>query len=270
MTCQTVRYSEIVSNSCSPCIARPIIQARMGSTRLPGKILMRIRNRPLLSYLIERLSQLCDRKWMILATSEGHADKVLERVAEEEEVGIFRGSENDVLDRFFQAAKAFNVEYIMRITADCPLIDPILCHKMCELYMAEKPDLVYTGQSFADGMDCEVFSYDALKKVWGEAKRPSEREHVTQFFYNNQEDFEIVCVENDRNEGHYRLTVDNGEDFQVVKAIIDHLYYPDGKIFTLQEVIQFLNKRQDIFQVNSGITRDEGLIRSLIEEEQTD
>ena len=240
-----------------------IIQARMDSTRLPGKILMEVMSRPLLSYQIERLSFSKYIEKIIIATTVNKTDDPIVLLARKEKVNLFRGAENDVLDRYYQAAKLHRARHIMRLTADCPLLQPGICDLLAAKYSEAKADYAYTGQSFAEGLDCEVVSFKALSQAWREAKHNSDREHVTLYIRNHPEKFRILTVENETDDSRYRITVDEEEDFLVVKAILENLYKENKEHFTFTEIKSFLDTHPDVYNMNAHIMRNQGLLISL-------
>ena len=243
--------------------ATAIIQARMTSTRLPGKVLMEVLGRPLLSYQIERL-RFCKRiRDIIIATTTNKEDDPVAELAHKEGLKTFRGSEDDVLDRYYQAAKQYEAGYIMRLTADCPLIDPAHLDKMIKTFFLKNADYIFPSPTHAEGIDAEVFAFRALEIAHNYSKLGSEREHVTQYFHNNPEMFRIVRLENKSDDSKYRFTVDEKEDFQVVKSIIEELYNTKDSPFGVEEIKTFLDNHPDMFNLNSHITRNEGLIKSL-------
>ncbi|MCX5815839.1 MAG: glycosyltransferase family protein [Proteobacteria bacterium] len=243
-----------------------IVQARMASSRLPGKVLKEVMGKPLLAYLIERLSfsKLLDK--IILATTTNKEDDDIISFAVKEKILFYRGSENDVLDRYYKAAKEFQIGHIVRITSDCPLIDPYLCDKMISVCLNAKTDYVYTGPTFAEGLDCEVLSFKALEKAWKESILKSEREHVTFYIYNHPELFNHIVLHNETDDSKYRFTVDEPEDYAVVKKIIEKLYRKGLKPFPASEIKDFLDKNPDIFSLNARILRNEGLLKSKSED----
>lgn len=243
-----------------------IVQARMTSTRLPGKVLKEVMGRPLLSYQIERLKRIGNIDKIIIATTVNKEDDPLVSLCQKEGVSFFRGSENDVLDRYYQTAKKFDIKHIMRITADCPLIDPEICDKVVNRYFEAEADYIHTGLTFAEGLDCELMSFKALERAWHEAGLKSEREHVTQYIQNHPELFKKMTVQNKTDDSKYRYTVDEREDFLVVKAIIQNLYDKDSAPFPADEIKAFLDTNQEVFRTNEHVIRNQGLMKSLGEE----
>lgn len=245
-----------------------IVQARMGSSRLPGKVMKKVLGRPLLWYLIDRLrkSKLIDK--IVIATTSKTADRPILKLAQKMGVDSFTGSEDDVLDRYYQAAIKYDKDTIVRITADCPLIDPELVDKIIEHYLKNREHLDYaqSGLSFPDGIvETAVFSFAALERTWKEAKLSSEREHVTSYIWTNPHLFRIATIENSENLSNIRLTVDNEEDFQLVSKLLQALYQ-EGEIFHLQDMMNYLRRNPELLELNKHIGRNEGYLKSLAED----
>ena len=245
-----------------------IVQARMGSSRLPGKVLKEILGKPVIWHLINRLkrSKLIDK--MVIATTDKTDDEPILKLAEEMGIDSFAGSEDDVLDRYYQAAKRYNVDTIVRITADCPLIDPVLVDKIVEYYLENRNrlDYVHSGLSYPDGIvETAVFSFTALEKAWREARLASEREHVTSYIWKNPHLFRIDVVENDENLSHIRLVLDDKDDFRLVSEVFNNLY-KEGEIFHLTDVLNFLNKRPELLELNKRTVRNEGYLKSIADD----
>jgi len=250
-----------------------IIQARMNSTRLPGKIMMNIRNKPLLYYTINQTLHSKKIDNLIIATTSMPEDDQVVDLANVYGVSVFRGSEEDVLDRYYQCAKKHNVDIIIRITSDCPLIDPKLIDKCIIEFQNNKFDYfsnihkkqnnhwIYHLSGFPSGFSVEVFTFDALVKAWKNAQKLSEREHVTPYFLNNPQFFKIGNLENSDDYSDIRLTVDHKIDYDLVKAVIEH--FSDNEIFDLGKITSFLNGNPQLKQINSHIKFDEGYLKSL-------
>jgi len=239
-----------------------IIQARMTSTRLPGKVLMEVMGRPLLSYQLERLRVSREIDEIIVATTTNEEDDPIVMLAQKEGLASFRGSEEDVLDRYYQAANLYGVQHIMRLTADCPLIQPDICDVIAREYFDTNADYTFTGPSFAEGLSCEMIRFRALERAWKEARRKSEREHVTLYIRNHPEKFRSLTVEHDSDQSRYRITVDEREDFLVVRAILEHLYRK-SHCFTMNEIKPFLDTHPEVYSLNAHIVRNQGLLKSL-------
>lgn len=244
-----------------------IVQARMGAKRLPGKVLKEVMGKPLLGYQMERL-RTCQRlDGIILATTNKPEDDRIAIFGEKEKLSVYRGSEDDVLDRYYQSARVFHVKHIMRITADCPLIDPALCDQLIEVYIKSGVDFVHTGPTYAEGVDCEIFSFSALEKAWCEAKLKSEREHVTLYMHNHSELFKKITLDNETDDSKYRFTVDEKEDIIVVREIIEKLYMEGKQPLSTNDIKMFLDTHQDTYKLNAEVIRNEGLQRSLEEDQ---
>lgn len=242
-----------------------IIQARMDSTRLPGKVMKKILGRPILWYLINRLqqAQLIDK--IIIATTDKENDSPILELAKSLGLDSYAGSENDVLDRYYQTAKKYGAETIARITADCPLIDPALVDNVIRQYLenTDNLDYVQSGISYPDGIvETSVFSFALLEKAWREAKLPSEREHVTPYFWKNPHLFRVLTIENNEDLSDMRLTVDDDADFQLVSELFRNLYR-EGEIFHMGEILDLLKERPDLLKLNEQTVRNEGYLESL-------
>lgn len=245
-----------------------IVQARMGSSRLPGKVMREIVGKPTLWHLVNRLkrSRLIDK--IVIATTDKAKDKPILKLAKESGIDGFAGSEDDVLDRYYQAAKEYNAEVVVRITADCPLIDPELVDRVVSYYLENRDrlDYVSSGLSYPDGIvETEVFSLATLEKAWKEARLLSEREHVTPYIRKNPTVFRTAKVENQEDLSHLRLVVDDEKDFQLVTEIFENLY-KDGKIFHLNDILEFLSKRPELLELNKRTVRNEGYLKSISED----
>ena len=238
----------------------------MTSTRLPGKVLMEVMGRPLLSYQIERLRFSNRIDDIIIATTQNREDDIIADYAAQKSLTCYRGPENDVLSRYYRCAKAYGLDDIIRVTSDCPLIDPELVDILLEKYFQEKCDYIYLGPTFAEGLDIEAFSFKILKKAHINAKMMAEREHVTLYFHNNPELLKKVVLHNNLDDSRYRVTVDEPQDYQVVKAIIEALYDDRKMPFGFAEIREFLGKNPEIYRINSHIIRNEGLLMSLKKE----
>ena len=253
-----------------------IIQARMGSTRLPGKVMMDINNKPLLHYVINQVSNSTKIDKLIIATTTKNQDDQVVSYANSEGIEIFRGNEQDVLDRYYQCAKMYGADIIVRITSDCPLIDPKLIDKCVVEFTNNKFDYfsnihkkqnekwIYHLSGFPLGFAVEVFTFNALGKAWKNAKKLSEREHVTLYVLNNPQFFKIGNLENPNDYSDMRLAVDHKVDYDLVKLVIDH--FPDNEIFDLDKIADFLNHNPQLKQMNSYLQFDEGYLKSLADD----
>jgi len=198
-------------------MATAIIQARISSSRLPGKVLLEIDGTPILSKMIDRVKKAKYVEEIVIATSTDPSDDPIEAYAKANNIPLERGSLNDVLDRYYQAAKRRKAKTIIRLTGDCPLIDPEVIDLMVLSFRQNQCDYISNtapseSSTYPDGMDVEIFSMNALERSWKEAKKPSEREHVTFYFWKNPHLFKTHQVILNRNLSNYRVTVDYQED----------------------------------------------------------
>lgn len=240
-----------------------VIQARMGSTRLPGKTLREICGKPLLEHLVERVKASKFVEDVIIATTPEARDDVLVEFARGRGLRWCRGSEDDVLDRYYQAARQFGVETIVRVTPDCPLMDPRLLDTMIEVYRSGRYDYVANAfpRTYPDGLDVEVFSLAALEQAWREARLASEREHVTPYLRTSGR-FRVFNVENAVDLSHLKWSVDTAADLEFVRAVFEKLY-DRGKVFHLDEVLALLEEHPELEAINSQSVTNEGYYRSL-------
>ncbi len=243
-----------------------IIQARMGSSRLPGKSLAEIEGRPMLWHVIQRVKRasLIDR--VVVATSTAPADDAIQEMCRENDVPCYRGSENDVLDRFYGAARGEKASQVVRITADCPLIDPEVIDRVVRRF--QRGDLDYASnamvRSYPDGLDTEIFSFSALERAWHEASKASEREHVTPYL--RSEKFRTANVENDSTYlyQHYRWTVDEAQDLEFIRAV--YKAFRGQESFGMKDVLELIEKNPGLEKMNSDIVSNHGYYKSLFEE----
>lgn len=231
-----------------------IIQARMGSTRLPGKIMKEVMGKPLLEYQIERVKRAKTIDEIIIATTTKKADDQIAEFCEQLSIPCYRGSEEDVLARYYEAATKYKADIIVRITSDCPVIDPEVIDRVVDKYLNGGYDYVSNTieRTFPRGMDIEVFSYKSLEKAHKNAKKQSEREHVTPYLYLNDNNFKLGKFLGENDYSKYRLTVDTIEDFQVIKIIIQELY-EKNKLFGMKDIIYFLSSNPEIVKINENI-----------------
>jgi spore coat polysaccharide biosynthesis protein SpsF len=232
------------------------IQVRTGSTRLPGKVLKKICNKPMLLLMLERLSKCELLDDIIIATTNNKNDDPIFELVKKHGYKVFRGDEFDCLDRHFQAVKNSNAKFICKITPDCPLIDPEIVDKVIRYFLENKNKFDFVSNThpptYPDGLDVEMFSSSALEKTWKEAKSKEEREHTTTYMWKNPSIFRIGSVIMPDKKNLFtkeRWTVDYPEDFEFVKAIYENLY-ENGRIFLMDEIFEFLMKRKDIKKIN--------------------
>lgn len=234
-----------------------IIQARCGSTRFPNKVFADINGKPLLWHVVNRLkySDLIDE--IIVATTVNAKDDVIETWCKNENVKCFRGSEDDVLDRYYQASLAFPSDYVVRVTADDPFKEPGVIDQVIGKLINENLDLVTNNfpPSFPEGLDCEAFTFEILRTMALNATDPFEREHVTQYVYRNPDKFKIGNVSSDIPLSHLRWTIDNTEDYLMVKEIYNKRNKNSNDILLMDEILSILKENPDIANINSGVKR---------------
>jgi spore coat polysaccharide biosynthesis protein SpsF len=246
-----------------------IIQARMSSSRLPGKVLMPMSGKPMLGHEIDRVKQCRLVEKIIVATSDHDSDDPIFDFSESENIECFRGSLDDVLARYHFAAKSAKATTIIRLTGDCPLADPKVIDCLIELYSQGDYDYVSNTltPTFPDGLDAEVFSRVALEAAFQQAQLPSEREHVTPYIKNSAK-FRKYNLENKSDLSAQRWTVDDPADFELVSRIYSALY-PDNPEFGMAEILQLLAENPGWSSLNKDTARDEGYAKSLAEEAKT-
>lgn len=240
-----------------------VIQARLGSTRLPGKVLADVAGAPMLARMIERVRAATSLADVCLAVPEGPADAPLRDLAASLDVPCYAGPEDDVLARYAGAAERWGADPVVRLTADCPLIDPTLIDACVETFHAtEGCEFASLGGSFPDGLDTEVVAATALGRAFREARLRSEREHVTPFIWKRPDVFRCVMVRFPERLGHMRWTVDEPRDLALVRAIYERLYTP-GRVFGWAEISDLLAREPALAALNANIERNAGYQRSL-------
>jgi spore coat polysaccharide biosynthesis protein SpsF len=246
-----------------------VLQARVSSSRLPGKVLREVLGRPMLSLQIERLRRSRAMQALTLATSDDPSDDALAELARAEGLDCFRGSLDDVLDRVYQAARRHAPDHVVRLTGDCPLADPALIDLVIERHLAEDAD--YTSNAleptYPDGLDVEVVRFRSLEQAWREARLPSQREHVTPFLYADPKRFRVVSVKSERDLSRLRFTVDSADDFQFVERIYAALH-PSHPAFTTADVLALLDAQPELLALNAGHVRNEGYSKSLQKDQE--
>ncbi|SFM06592.1 spore coat polysaccharide biosynthesis protein SpsF [Gracilibacillus orientalis] len=232
-----------------------IIQARMGSTRLPGKVLRKVVGKPLIKYQIDRIRESSYLDEIVIATTNNKKDDAIVDFCRHEKVRCVRGSEKDVVSRYLRAAEETQADVIVRFTADCPLIDADTIDQVIKAFVTKKiADYVTNVQerTYPRGYDIEVFTMQTLEKISKIANRTSDREHVTTYIRDHPDQFHIYNVFHHTNYSSYRLTVDTLEDFQLIEKIIKSLE-PKWRYFTLEDVITLLEHHPDWVNINANI-----------------
>ena len=234
-----------------------IIQARLNSSRLNKKILLKIENKNLLEHLFSQLSYSTHIDKKIIATTINKIDDEIENFAKLQNITFFRGNPLNVLDRYYRCAKFFNLETIVRISGDAPLIDPSIVDKTIEYYKKNNFDYVsnFFNRSYPIGTEIEIFSFKTLEKCWMNAKKSSEKEHVTPFIYNNPELFKIGHIEYKKNISHLHWTVDQIEDFKFVELIFKKI---KKRPILMDDILELLENEPELLEINKNIDPFEG------------
>ncbi len=235
-----------------------IIQARTGSTRLPNKIFLELAEKPLIAHVVDRLkvSKLIDDT--IIATTTNKNDDSIEKWAKDNMVSYFRGSEENVLKRYYDCAKKHDADIVVRITADDPFKDANLIDEAISLLINEELDFVCNNNpaTFPEGLDVEVLTFKALEKSKKKADSDFEKEHVTQYIHKNINEFKVQNIANDVNLSFHRWTIDTKEDLNYTQAIYNELYNED-RIFTPQDIYKLLKNKPEISLINNTVKRSE-------------
>ena len=229
-----------------------IIQARTGSTRLPGKVLADIGGRSMLARVVRRASRAQRIDAVVVATTNQDSDQALVDAGQRLGVEVFRGSEDDVLDRTYRAAKACGAQAVVRITSDCPLIDPAVVDGVVGAFEAERPDYASNTQdrTFPRGLDTEVMTFEALERAWNEARKPYQRAHVTAYLYQHPETFRVLQVTGEEDFSAHRWTVDTEADLQLVRAIYRRF---DDDTFGWRQVLEVLAREPELVALNRHV-----------------
>ncbi len=234
-----------------------IIQARMSSSRLPGKVLQDIAGQPMIVRVVERArrARTLDNLW--IATTTDVADDPIEALCRERGYSFYRGSMFDVLDRFYQAARLAQADVIVRITADCPVIDPLVIDQTVDAFLESGADFACNRlpppwkRTFPIGLDTEVCSFAGLERAWNEAQLPFEREHVMPFFYDTEGRFKVVVVDHDPDYGSYRWTVDTPEDLELLREIFAR--FGGADTFSWLDVLRLVADQPELAQINASV-----------------
>ena len=241
-----------------------VLQARVSSSRLPGKVLRLIQGQPMLARQIERIVRAKNIDEVVVATSAECGDDPIFEMCRKVGVACFRGSLEDVLDRVFLAASSRAARDVVRLTGDCPLADPDVIDCVIDAYRQSGADYASNTlqPTLPDGLDVEVVSFSALQRAWVDARLPSEREHVTPYVYTHPELFRLHPVEWPVDLSSLRWTVDTAADFEFVTAVYEKLY-PTKPAFKMDDVLKLLDSRPDLLTINEGQKRNEGFLKSL-------
>jgi len=232
-----------------------IIQARMGSTRLPGKVLKDLAGATVLERVVSRLCRCRLVSEVVVATSTEQADDAIVNECRRLGTEAFRGSEQDVLDRYYRAAQHARAEVVVRITSDCPLIDPGVTDKAIQAFLTQQPDYASNAleRTYPRGLDTEVMTFSALESAWTEARQAYQREHVTPFLYQHPERFKILSVKGDRDYSQYRWTLDTPEDLEFLRAV--YTRGVDRQDLTWQDVLNMLEREPELAEINRHVVQ---------------
>jgi len=234
-----------------------VCQARMSSTRFPGKIFQNVCGKTLLELQIERMSQAKSPSQIIIATTINPNDDQIEDLCNKNNFEYFRGDEYDLLDRHYKAVKYLNPDAVVKIPSDCPLIDPKIIDKVIQFYIDNHHIYDYVSNlhppTYPDGNDVEIMSFETLERNWKEAFRDFEREHTTPYIWDNPDKFRIGNVVWETGLDYslsHRFTLDYIEDYMFIKAVYENLYYKN-KFFSLEDILNLLNEKPEIYQLNN-------------------
>lgn len=240
-----------------------IVQARTGSTRLPRKVLLPLMDKTVLEHVLDRVNEAKTVSDTVVATTIEVADMEIVRLCAKNNVRVFCGSQDDVLDRYYQVAKLLKPDNVVRITADCPLTDYQLIDKVVNEHIHGNYDYTSNtiGETYPDGLDVEVMKFAVLKESWAEAKLSSQREHVTQYIIKSDK-YKKGSIDSDINYGEKRWTLDTEDDYMFIKEIYNKLYKKNA-MFVMEDVLKLLEQEPEIEHINHHIDRNEGLKQSL-------
>lgn len=245
-----------------------IIQARMGSSRLRGKTLAEISGQPLLGHVIDR-AKACRRiTETVIATTTSTNDDVLVEYVKKKNAGLYRGSAEDVLDRYYQAAKIHKADVVVRLTADDPFIDPAIVDAVIEKLLSDGLD--YSSNklvpSYPEGTETEAFLFTTLERAWREAELPSEREHVTPYIWKNPKSFHMDGIKYPKDLSSLRLTVDYEADLDFARKVYAELYR--GVVFGMEDILGLLERKPALLAINQKVQRYEGYQKSLQQDKE--
>ena len=233
-----------------------INQARMTSTRLPGKVLKQVLGKPLLEYQIERLKRVKLADQIVIATTTNYTDQPIVDLCDRLSIASYRGSEDDVLARYHGTAITYQADVVVRITSDCPIIDPQVIDQVIQSYLDANPKYDYVSncstRSYPRGMDTEIFTFQSLNEAFYQANAQSDREHVTPFIYRKSNRYNLGQINYVENHSTHRWTVDTLEDFELIKKIIENLY-PLKPEFSLEDCLELLSQNPAWMAINQHI-----------------
>jgi spore coat polysaccharide biosynthesis protein SpsF len=232
-----------------------IIQARMGSTRLPGKVLKDLEGRTVLARVVERLRRASLIDELLIATTDHATDDVIVEEGRRCGVAVFRGDEDDVLDRYFRAAQSAKAEVVVRITSDCPLIDPEITDKTIRAFLDQRPDYASNSlhRTYPRGLDTEVMTVRALERAWSAAREPYQRVHVTPYIYQHPGEFKLLSVTGEEDHSEHRWTLDTPEDLAFLRAVYSRMKDPGE--FSWRDVLEVVAREPQLVELNRTIAQ---------------
>lgn len=232
-----------------------IIQARMGSVRLPGKVMLDLEGDSVLARVVARVKRARTIGEVMVATSDGAGDDVIVAECKRLAANVFRGDEHDVLDRYYQAAKFARAEIVVRITADCPLLDPETTDSTVSKFLEQRPDYASNAlvRTYPRGLDTEVFTFAALEQVWREATERYQRAHVTPYIFQNPERFRVLAIQGQRDYSGFRWTLDTREDLEFLRAV--YARFPGRDDFGWSEVLSVLEREPYLSELNRNVAQ---------------
>ena len=244
-----------------------IAQCRMGSKRLPGKVLADVCGKPMLWHLVNRLrySSLTDE--VVVATSSSDENRPIVDLCAKSQIPCYAGSEEDLIDRFYRTCLQFSADAVVRITADCPLVDPSLVDKVVGTFLDNRGKYDYVNNcrpfsTYPHGLDVEVISFGLIEKLWKEVKDPFRREWFTTVIFENPGTYSQLCLKSEKNLSNIRLTVDYPEDLELVRYIFGKLY-SEGACFSLADILKLMNEDPVVFDMNAKYKKDEAYVAEL-------
>jgi spore coat polysaccharide biosynthesis protein SpsF len=239
-----------------------VIQGRMGSTRLPGKVLADIEGKPLIWHIFNRLQKISLISEVVISTTNQSTDKPLIEFAKKENIAYFAGSEDDIIDRIYKTGEKFSCDILVKINADCPLIDIKLIENGINLFLSSKnkPDLITNcvEETFPEGMQYSIFNFNVIKKIWLTLKESFWREYFYRFMIENKNNFSIINIKNEKDLSKLRWTVDYQEDLEFVKKIYSKLY-SKNQFFGMNEILNLLDKNPEIRKINDKYSSKVGI-----------
>ncbi|MFC2048074.1 cytidylyltransferase domain-containing protein [Chloroflexota bacterium] len=240
-----------------------VIQVRMKSTRLPGKVLKNILGKPMLWHLVTRVQKAKYIDDVVIATTVNEGDNSLEEFTIDNNLGVYRGSENDLVDRFFNAGKKYQADITVRVWGDCPLIDPDIIDKVLLKFIGENYDYAnnFHPPTYPSGMNFEVYSLKSLERIWKETSDIFYREYPFEFIYANHNSFKTLYDHNEVNLSNINLTVDYIEDFEIIAEIFRSLYQ-ENEIFHMKDILEFIEKHPKLSEMNKDLERNTEYNRS--------